>query len=130
MKLLIIILLIPFLALSQDKFKPGYYKQGSIVIDANGVKWKAKANVNAKGSPRSGAYWELVKAPALSLDSLERRINRLERETIFILKIAQQGYSILNVKGDKSGAWLRTIVLDKGLKVKQTDSTLILSIEK
>lgn len=126
MKLLLFILLIPFLVLSQDVFKPGYYKQGSIVVDAKGVKWKAKANVNAKGSPRSGSYWELVKAPALSLDSLERRLNQLETET-FILRIAQQGYSILNLKSDKSGAYIRTIVPGKGIRITQTDSTIIIS---
>lgn len=159
MKILIILLLIPFLAISQATyksslpprltkaqkdaitsgveglvvhqtdstiFKPGYYKQGTIVVDANGVKWKAKKSVTAKTSPKASAYWELVKAPALSLDSLERRLNQLEAET-FILRIAQQGYSILNIKGDKSGAYIRTIVPGKGIKITQTDSTIIIS---
>ncbi len=66
---------------SQSLFRPGAYKQGTLVKDAAGVVWKAKKDIGkATASPKAGTSWEMVSlTKVLTLDSLEKRVSVIEK---------------------------------------------------
>lgn len=122
---LIILLLLSFPCLSQQVFKPGYYTKGTVVIDSLGQKWEAKANFTAKAYPKVSTYWQRFTGPSLTLDSLQREIDRLKAFTLNpIFKLNNMEISFFSMS-DSMAAHVREP--EKGLMFYIKDGKIIIN---